>query len=73
MPRSRDYIEGFKDALKAYSWVGNDKLIRVGLPGILLNTVIAKIENEMEAEMAPMPIEPVPKESEKEEPPKEEK
>lgn len=64
MAKSKEYIQGYKDALKAYSWIGNDKLIRIGLPGILLNTVIAKIESELELDIPAKSIQKEPEEKE---------
>lgn len=58
MSKSKEYIEGFKAALQAYSWTDNAKQLRIGIPGILLKDAISKIESEEEIEIAPIPAVP---------------
>lgn len=50
MPKSKDYIEGFKAALYHYSWIDNFKKIKVGLPGIPISVAVKLIEGEQEPE-----------------------
>jgi hypothetical protein len=46
MGKSKEFVEGFVEALKFYSWMDNSKQLRVGIPGVLLTDAIVRIENE---------------------------